>query len=322
MLRYQVVNTVKVIHKKRFTYALIVIMILLVIGCVWKVIRKTGSISCGSIPNPSTKAYSENDAVLNAIALSYLVYGCDSCDELSGTVSKLMETHDMGILKENFGIKRTEPSDPSSALFDTSDFIRRFVGDYRFLCDRKDQKCDFYGAAFCDDNERCVWIAYAGSVSLRDAIACAELVLSPRLSGQETQAFELYEAVLRSDEVQNQSYQVMLTGHSLGGSLATMVACASGCNAVTINGADGIAVSKSHDMERDNSQANQISNYMTSPKNGRFSLMDLVQRLMFLGDYKGVDYHVYPENGYTTDTHCVFSFIEFEDGDLTDPKLP
>lgn len=313
---------VKAVHKKRFRNILIVIIILFAIGCVWKAIRKTGSISCASIPNSLTAAYSENDAVLNAIALSYLVYGCETCNDLSGTVSELLETHDMGILKENFGIKRTDRDDPSSALFDTSDYISRFIGDYRFLCDQKDEQCGFYGAAFCDDNARCVWIAYAGSVSFRDAIACAEFVLSPRLSAQETRAFELYEAVLRSNEVQNQYYQVILTGHSLGGSLATMVACANGCRAITVNGAVGIAVDKYRDMEGDSFQANRISNYMTSPKNGRLSLMDLVQSLMFLGDYQAVDNHVYPENGYTTDTHCAFSFIAFEDKEFKKPKLP
>ena len=130
----------------------------------------------------------------------------------------------MGILIENFGIKRSDVANPSSALFDTSDFISRYVGDYRFLCDRKDEKCSFYGAAFCDDE--------------------------------------------RSEEVQKKSYQVMLTGHSLGGSLATMVACASGCNAVSVNGAVGIAVDKFYDMENDKSRANRIYNYMASPKNG------------------------------------------------------
>lgn len=96
----------KVVHIKRLGNILIVVMILFVIGCVWKVIRKTGSIPCSSIPNSPTAAYSEKDAVQNAIALSYMVYGCETCDELSGTVSDLLETHDMGILKENFGIKR------------------------------------------------------------------------------------------------------------------------------------------------------------------------------------------------------------------------
>ena len=58
------------------------------------------------------------------------MYGCEACDELFGTVSELLDHHEMGILDENFGIKRTDHADPSSALFDTSDFIRRNVGDY------------------------------------------------------------------------------------------------------------------------------------------------------------------------------------------------
>lgn len=312
----------KVNQRKRLRNILFIIMILIAIGCVWKGIRKSGSILCQKIPNLPTTTYSENDEVMNAIALSYLVYGCETRDALSGTVSEILENHEMGILIENYGIKRTDPDDPSSALFDTSDFIGNFVGDYRFLLDRKDEKSGFYGAVFCDDNAKCVWIAYTGSVTFRDAIACAEFVLMPRLSCQERQAFELYESVLESEEVKNQAYRVMLTGHSLGGSLATMVACASGCDAVTINGAVGIAIDKYHDIEGDNYQRNRISNYMTSPMNGRFSFMNLVQGLMFLGDYKAVDYHVYPENRYTTDIHCAFSFIEFEDDEFKNPKTP
>ena len=312
----------KPVRKTWLRNLLIVIVSLLVTGFVWNVIRRTGSIPCDRISNPPAAGYSEDDAVRNTIALSYLVYGCETCGELSGTVSEMLDAHEMGILKENFGIKRTVSDDPASALFDTSDYIRRFVGDYRFLCDRKDEKSGFYGAAFCDDRAGCVWIAYAGSVSFRDAAACAEFVLMPRLSGQEVQAFALFEAVLGSEEVRQQAYSVLLTGHSLGGSLATMVACASGCSAVTVNGADGIAVEKYRAMEGGHVPASQISNYLTSPKNGRFSLMDLVQRLMFLGDNEAVTAHVYPKNGCTTDTHCAFSFLAFEDEAMQNPKLP
>lgn len=53
----------------------------------------------------------------------------------------------------------------------------------------------------------------------------------------------------------------------------------------------------------------QISNHMTSPDNGYLAWIDLVQRMMFLGSYKSVDYHVYEENGLTEDTHSIFSFI-------------
>lgn len=303
----------KVVQKKWLRNLISILLILILIGCIWKGIRVTGSISCRIMPDSQTVMYSEEERVRNAIALSYFVYGCEACHELTGTVSELLDHHEMGILQENFGVKRTDPADPSSALIDTSAFIRKNVGEYRFLSDTKDEKCSFYGAAFCDDDAKCVWIAYTGSVSFRDALACAEFVLNPRLSCQERHAFELYESVLSSEEVQKQSYQVMLTGHSLGGSLATLVACAGRCDAVTINGADGIAIDKYRGMEGNRYQGERISNYMTSPVNGRFSMMDLVQRLMFLGDYKAVDYHVYPENGYTTDTHCAFSFIEFDE---------
>ena len=39
----------------------------------------------------------------------------------------------------------------------------------------------------------------------------------------------------------------------------------------------------------------------------------MVQRMMFLGSYKAVDYHVHEENGMTEDTHSIFSFIKCED---------
>lgn len=309
-------------QKKRPGALLLAVAILLSAGIAWSVIRKTGSILCSSVPDLPGAAYSENDAVCSAIALSYLVYGCETCDALSGTIRELIDTHEMGILQENFGIKRTDADNPASALLDTSAYIDSFVGDFRFLCDLKDEKNSFYGAAFCDDRAECVWIAYAGSVSFRDAIACAELVLAPRLSGQERQAFALFASVLQSAEVQDQNYRVMLTGHSLGGALATMVACASGCRAVTINGADGIAVEKYRAIEGGKACADNVSNYLTSPKNGRFYAMDLVQRLMFLGDSQAVDAHVYPENGRTTDTHSAFSFLAFEVDALNTPKLP
>ena len=312
----------KLLHTRWFRNLLVAVLILIAAGLVWKGLRRVADISCRTVPEHPAPAYTENDRVVRSIALSYLVYGCESCGELSGTVGELLDRHEMGILAENFGIKRTDPEDPASALFDTSDFIRRSVGNDRFLLDRRDESSGFYGAAFCDDEAKCVWIAYAGSVSFRDALACAEFVLAPGLSPQEEQAFALYESVLDSEEVQNLSYSVMLAGHSLGGSLATMVSCASGCPAVTINGADGLAIDKFCDMKGEPPAADRISNYMTSPENGKVSYMDLVQRLMFLGNYKAVDYHVYTENEYTADAHCAFSFIEFEDELLAEPKIP
>lgn len=159
------------------------------------------SISCQTADELPKPSYSERSSVINAISLSYLVYGCEGCGNLSGTVSDLLEENEMGILTENFGIKRADHADPASAVFDTSEFIRNYVGEYRFLTEIKDAESGFYGAAFCDNKNKCVWIAYSGSVTINDALACAGLVLNPGLSAQEKLAFKLFEAVFESDEV-------------------------------------------------------------------------------------------------------------------------
>ena len=225
----------------------------------------------------------------------------------------------MGIISENFGIRRTELQDPSSALLDSAAFIRTHTGPFRFLTSLKSGKSGFYGAAFCDDEQKCVWISYSGAVSLQDCLACAALVLVPGLSAQEASAFALFETVMGSRDVQEDGYTVLLTGHSLGGALAAAVSRASGCAAVTINGADGLAIDKLNAILGAAPEEYRITNYMTSPKNGRFSLMDVVQRLMFLGSYRAADYRIYAENGLTYDTHSVFSFIDPAEGG---PSLP
>lgn len=308
--------------KKRICFLLAILLIVLTGVLIWKSIRSSCAVSCQSGAGLPPSPYAEQDRVMKAISLSYLVYGCETCEGLTGTVSELLDANRMGIIAENFGIRRTEPEDPSSALFESSEFIRRHTGDFRFLTSLCDRESGFYGAAFCDDAGRCVWITYSGAVSAKDMIACAALVLAPGLSSQERSAFAFYETVMDSTEVKNRSYTVILTGHSLGGALASMVSRASGCAAITINGADGVAIDKMNDILGNAPEEYRISNYMTSPDNGKFSLMDLVQRFMFLGSYKAADYHVYEENGLTDDTHCVFSFIRYADDRYQEPELP
>lgn len=83
---------------------------------------------------------------------------------------------------------------------------------------------------------------------------------------------------MKSDEVNHQSYSVILTGHSLGGALASMVSRMSGYLAVTINGADSAALDKINTIVGEAPPEYRIKNYMTSPKNNRLSTMDAVQR--------------------------------------------
>ncbi len=306
----------------RKKYAIILVLVIFLGVCIWKGMRLSYSVPYQEKENLQLSPYSEQEQAMKAIALSYLVYGCENCPELTGTVNEILETNSMGILIENFGIKRLEESNPSTAIFDSSTFIRNQVGEFRFLTSVQDVESGFYGAAFADDQQKCIWISYAGSVTTRDALACAELVLVPGLSSQEKSAFELFENVMNSSEVAKESYSVILTGHSLGGACASAVSCVSGCKAVIVNGAAGIVIDKMTDILGKDSMKHQITNYMTSPKNGHVSWMDLIQRLMFLGSYKEVDYYVYEENGLTTDTHSVFSFIRYSDENFENPELP
>lgn len=304
------------------------LILLICIGvCIWKMVRSDCTISCQTGTEAATGLYTETEKVVDAISLSYLVYGCENSEDLSGTVKELVANNRMGILIENFGIRRTDEKEPATAVFSSSEFICKHVGDFRFLMDEKDEDSGFYGAAFCDDEAKCIWIVYAGTVTLSDMIACIELVVAPDLSAQEASAFTLYQAVMESEEVTKQAYRVMLTGHSLGGALASMVSRMSGCSAVTINGADGLAIDKVNDIVGETPTEYEIANYMTTPKNGTVSLMDAVQRLMFLGSYKDVTTYVFEENGLTTDTHSAFSFIRLakqDDGmlDIETPQLP
>lgn len=304
------------------TACLVTVMILLAVFAAWKIVRASASVSCTAWERPSADAYSENDRALAALSLSWLVYGCETVDAPHGTVADILDTETMWIIIENAYVKRTDPRDPATAIIDSADFIRQTTGDYRFLTELKDKRSSFYGAAYADDEHKTVWLAFSGSVSLIDAVESAMLVLGADLSLQEKCAFELYESVLASDEIKNKNYDLILTGHSLGGALASMVSRMSGCTAVTISGADGVALDKLNDIVGGEPDEYRIVNYMTSPKNGKVILMDIIQRMMFFGSYDAVEHHVYADNGMTANSHSLFAFIEFEDGDLSKPRLP
>ncbi len=298
---------------------LITILILLLLVGVWSVLRACTTVPTGFDQAVPEAAYTEEEKVLKALALSYFVYGCEGADRKVGTVAELIENNEMGILIENAGINRADQADPKTAEFDSTAYILNEIGNYRFLTDVKNEMSGFYGAAFCDDENRCVWISYAGSVTFIDSVACVLFEIVPWFSTQEKSAFELFETVLNCSEVKNQGYSVLLTGHSLGGALATEMSVVNGCEAVTINGADGIAISKMSAIMNDTLVNNNVSSYITSVKGEELSFMRIVQSLMFLGDYKTVDLHLFKPNGLT-DPHSAFSFIGCEDGTFYIPE--
>lgn len=307
-------------HKKR-NVLIIITCVLLLLATTWFIFRSFASVVCSAWSDPEDECYSESEKVFSAMSLSFLVYGCETCQTPSGTVSEILDTESMGIIIENADISRTDQADPSTALIDSTTFIRQTVGHYRFITDLKDNKSSFYGAAFADDDTKTVWISYSGSVDFTDALQSLSLVIDPRLSGQEKRAFELYEAVLQTEEIQN-GYSLILTGHSLGGALASMVSYMSGAEALTISGADGLALSKIKSIEPGRSDTCHITNYLTSPEGFGFSLKDCIQRMMFWGDYSDIICHKYKDNGMVDNSHCVFGFVKFENGDCERPRLP
>ena len=306
--------------KKRKIW-IVAIAVVLIIAIVWTAIRFSTTVQCTVFDGSSAKPYSESEKVFAAMSLSYLVYGCEGCSGLAGTVGDILDTQKMGIIIENADISRNVKDDPTTAMIDSASFIRQSVGSYRFLMDLKDEKNSFYGAAFADDENRIVWLSYSGSVSFSDAVQSTFLVVGAGLSGQEKRAFELYEAVLKTDEIQN-GYYLTLTGHSLGGALASMVAYMSGAEAITISGADGLALSKIRSIEPDIPDSYRITNYLTSPDGFGFSVKDCVQRMMFWGNYDGITCCTYEDNGMVDNSHCVFGFVQFEDGDREKPIIP
>ena len=239
-----------------------------------------------------------------------------------GTVEQILEHEEMGIIIENADIRRTDKNDPTTAVIDSAAFIRQAVGKYRLLLSEKDSQSSFYGAALADDKEKVIWIAYSGSVDFTDAMQSMMLAVGASFSRQERLAFALYEKTLQTPEIREDGYKLVLTGHSLGGALATMVSRMSNAETVAISGACGLALNKINGIAGKKLSHYNVSNYLTSPDNGRVSFKDLVQRMMFLGDYDAVENHLYWENGMVEDAHCPFGFIVFEDGDLTKPRLP
>lgn len=305
---------------KRNKGLLIVMTIIAVLAITWVFLRLFASVECTLWENDAKNTYTEEQKVIDAISLSYLVYGCEGCEDIGGSVTDILDSQKMGIIIENADISRTDPKNPDTARIDSEAFIRKFVGKFRFLCDIKDTGCSFYGAAFADDSKRVIWISYSGSVSVMDALQCLSLAVGPGMSGQEKRAFELYEKVLQSEEIDN-GYDLLLTGHSLGGGLASMVSYMSGAEAVTISGADGLAIRKIRSISgRDNSEYH-ITNYLTSPKEFGLSFKDCIQRMMFLCNDDRLICHTYKANGMVDNSHCPFGFVRYEDGNLLQPAF-
>ena len=302
----------------------LIITAAIIFGCIWlwKEIRENAAAECTPWTGGSATAYTDEEKALKAVSFSTLAYGCESIADPEGTVSALISSKNMGIINENAEIARTDESDPSTARINSADYIKLTAGESRFITELKNEKNGFYGAAFADDAAKVVWIAYSGAVSFTDVFQAAGMIAAPALTGQEECAFELYEKVIQKPEIETYGYSLILTGHSLGGGLAAMVAHLSGCEAVTVNGLDGAALTKLKAIENADPSGGRIVNMLAKPGRARFTIKDIVQRFLLADKSGDIERHVFEENGMTENSHCAFAIIEFASGNPAKPKLP
>lgn len=281
--------------------------------------RKGAGVPQGLGSVSSDPAYSEEEEVMKAIALSFLVYGTEFGAPEGSTVDEIISKNELKVIAENAGIIRLDKDDPATALIDTAAFVRQYAGNFRMLTQLSDEKSGFYGAAFCDDEEKCVWIAFSGCVTARDAASVIDITFRPGLSLQEKLACQLFMAAADSEEVSDKDYSVMLTGHSLGGGLAAEVSLITGCKAVSINGPCGVAIDKMAKIRGCEKAGNRITSFLTDPKGTELSWLSVIQRLIFVGSWDKADVRMYKRNDLTLDPHSVFSFIKKDGNDFVLP---
>lgn len=220
----------------------------------------------------------------------------------------------------------------------TYGFYKNIIGEFKYLYSEYDVETGFCGAAFLNNNQ--VWIVYCGTdpVNLRevvndicmaDALEIASVTKTP---GQCTKALEFYKKIKEKYGTKS----IRITGHSLGGALATYVSANTHEEAITINGANCLVVSNILFGARNNildcirnkksfgdcliplntmPYDWNVTNYMTDASDN-----NIVQKFMLgkvsivsIGLMDGINAYVYPFNEMAKDSHNIFSFLKIEE---------
>jgi len=97
----------------------------------------------------------------------------------------------------------------------------------------------FSATAFLNEEEKCIMIAYCGTEDLIDINVDIAFAATDFLQRQHRQALEFYGKIANE---YGKMYSIKLTGHSLGGTLATYVCALTNAETITVNGANGVAL--------------------------------------------------------------------------------
>ncbi len=225
----------------------------------------------------------------------------------------------------------------------TYGFYEKYIKNYKYISSQYDSNSGFCGAAFEGTDDK-IWIVYCGTdpanaremyndIVKADALELGSITGTP---DQCVQALEFYKKIKKIYEK-----EIIITGHSLGGALATYVSALTDERSITINGANCLVVSNLIFGTR-----NKISDYLCNNKIFDFSLIPItkkpyewnvvnymtnptdnnfVQKLMCgellgirIGLLDGIDAKIYAYNNKAKDTHNIFSFlsITMEDGKI------
>lgn len=206
------------------------------------------------------------------------------------------------------------------------DFIVPYAGNMSVIETLADKTTGFYGVAF-QDNKGNIIIAYRGTNNWTDWKSTnIPMLINSGLSAQFSKALELYDSVKES----NPNANIELTGHSLGGALASYVAIMREVRTDNVNGATGLIFDNLievdplslMDFKGINNYVNEMYNaesgitntniYVTMFNRGQFFNCSLYKTPELYNSYD-FDYDN-PKGKY--DYHAISSIIDYQGGDF------
>jgi len=271
----------------------------------------------------------EETYLLTRLALSRYVY---SNNLMVYDLEELKERNVIGHKEQKANKNTTMYYLDSKNTVKWGEFFKQYINDYEILSHSRNAQNGFYAAAF-ESPKGDIIIAYRGTEpsQLNDLATDVEM-FTGYLNGQFDDALSFYDEVASENPDKN----ITLTGHSLGGALASYVAINRGVRCDNINGATGWlftnAVVKATDKrllaykgfdeyvhENFNEQNDLLKNFKIL---GNYTITQLAKKGAFnYKKYKNTkNYNKKSKDELIKDYHSITSIINYDDNSfaLTD----